>query len=209
MEDSPTKDALIVTATRMPTAVSYNTMINEENIPEEYKVQCEKIVDAINSVITMEPIERNNNLFSRINEGMNKIRKVLDQQYVRSLITEPFCDPKFFKFYRFFMLDQDRKIREYAFEMLQKILLIGEEVAEAAKREKIHVVLGYSLGRDCKSPTLIDERTQILKCIQVWITKYPKTFPFILAQSLVSICKNFEDNLRKRSIDILIEISAK
>lgn len=125
------------------------------------------------------------------------------------MFTEAFQDPRFFKFYRLFMLDQDRKIREYAFESFQKVLIIDEAVAEQAKREKIHIILAYSLGRDCKSPTLIDERSQILKCVQVWITNYPKSFPLIIAQSLMSICKNFEDSLRKKSIDILIEISAR
>ena len=100
-------------------------------------------------------------------------------------------------------------MREIAFETLQKILLLGEPVANCAKKEKVHVVLAYSLGRDCKNSTLINERTQILKWIQIWITKYPKSFPFILAQSLISICKNFEDTLRKRGIDILSEIAAK
>lgn len=164
---------------------------------------------AVSKAATQEEIKTDSNLFSIINDGLNRIKKYLDQPVVRNVLVESFQDPRFFIFYRLFMIDQDRKIREYAFETFQKILLIGEQVSIAATKEKIHVVLSYSLGRDHKSPTLNDERMQILKCIQVWITKYPKTFPFILGQSLVSICKNFEDNLRKRSIDILIEISAK
>jgi len=159
--------------------------------------------------MSQEVTQKNNNLFSRINDGINKLRRILDQEPIKGLLTSALCQQKFFKFYKLFMIDQDRKIREYAFESFQKILNVSEEVADFAKREKVHVILSYSLGRDCKSPTLNDERTQILKCIQVWITKYPTSFPFIIAQSLLSICKNFEDNLRKRAIDILIEISAK
>ena len=71
----------------------------------------------------------------------------MEQHPYRAIFSEAF-DQRFFKFYRLFMLDQDRKIREYAFESFQKILLVGEDVATNAKKEKLHLILAYSLGRD-------------------------------------------------------------
>lgn len=170
---------------------------SSSNMTEEQKIICDKVLEAVNDAVTQEKIEKDNNLFSRINDGLNRLKRHLKEYPFKTIFSTAFKDPRFYKFYKLFMLDQDRKIREYAFESFQKVLIIDEEVAIEAKKEKVHIILSYSLGRDCKSPTLVDERTQILKCIQVWILNYPKSFPFILAQSLISICKNFEDNLRK------------
>ena len=149
-------------------------------------------------------------MFYKINDGLNRLKKLLKEHPYNSLLSQAFDNSKFFQFYRPFMLNQDRKLREYAYESFQKILSISEDVANQAKLAKIHIILSYSLGRDNKSPNLIDEKTQILKCIQVWIIQYPKSFPFILAQSLISICRNYEDKvIHRKSIEILIDISAK
>ena len=76
------------------------------------------------------------------------LNKIIKEPQVRLLFTEAFSNPKILKFYRLLMLDQDKKIREYAFESFSKILVIDEQVSEQAKKEKIHLVLAYSLGRD-------------------------------------------------------------
>lgn len=122
-------------------------MTHLAKLNEEQKAVCEKILESVAEATSQEELQKNNNLFSRINDGVNKLRRVLEEQPYRSIFSEAF-DLRFFKFYRLFMLDQDRKIREYAFESFQKILLVGEDVANNAKKEKLHLILSYSLGRD-------------------------------------------------------------
>ena len=177
---------------------------------DEYQTICKKILHYIEMISNGETVEKDNEVFLKINDGLNRLKKSLKEEPYNSLLSKAFANAKFFQFYRSFMLNQDRKLREFTYESFQKILSISEDVANEAKYAKIHIILSYSLGRDSKSPNLIDEKTQILKCIQVWIINYPKSFPFILAQSLISICRNYEDKvIHRKSIEILIDISAK
>lgn len=96
--------------------------------------------------------------------------------------------------------ERDRTLRETCVRILKKILKITKKVAPMLREEKIHVVIGFFIEREFKSPTVAKERMQCLKFINAWQEKSPETFPLIFGQILVSIAKNHEDTQLRRKV---------
>lgn len=43
-------------------------------ISDDHKLICEKVLSAAEEIIAQEKVEKNNNLFSRITDGLNKLK---------------------------------------------------------------------------------------------------------------------------------------
>lgn len=74
--------------------------------------------------------------------------------------------PKFRKM--LLLRERDRTLRETCIRVLKKILKISKQIAPIMKDEKIHVVIGFFIEREFKSPTVAKERYQCLKFINAW-----------------------------------------
>lgn len=88
-------------------------------------------------------------------------------------------------------------------------LEFGYKLHEALSKALIHVIAIYCLERDPKKQGSKIEWNNILSnIVYKWIHFFPKDFPLILGQSLMAVCKNYEDDLRWKAIGHLVAIAS-
>ena len=119
---------------------------------------------------------------------------------------------------RQFLIDPKSLIRQNAIKFL-RYLVDSPQILEIYRQKHIPLFIARCLERDTRerggggdikqgasSSTYIHEIIQSIKFIRKWIEISPKTFPKLLANSLVAFAESSEDQLKKAAIESLRQL---
>lgn len=180
------------------------------DLEKETISQCLKIIRYFAHKKGLQEFE--DNKISYTIELLRHIKVLIDKKATKTL--QKLINENIFNIMRNFLIDPKPIIRQNAIKFF-RYLMDSTETLELYKKKHIPFFIAKSLERDTREKdsgkgnalnpggSIIYEIIQNVKFVRKWIEISPKTFPKMLANSLVSFAESSDDQLKKAAIETL------